>query len=175
MTLTLRRALATDAAALALHMSDEAVFGNVLQLPHPSEELWRQRIQDNNAAGSTHLMLVAERDDELVGCAGLHPVGPALRRRHAMTLGISVSPHAQGQGIGRALMEALIDYADRWGQVLRIELTVYADNERAIRLYERCGFEREGRLRGYALRDGRYEDCLTMARLHPQPPRWSMP
>ena len=67
-------------------------------------------------------------------------------------------------------MDAITRQADDWLGVLRIELTVFADNTRAIRLYERFGFEHEGRLRGYALRDGRYVDALTMARLHPRPP-----
>jgi putative acetyltransferase len=70
-------------------------------------------------------------------------------------------------------MDALLDYADNWGQVLRIELGVYADNARAIRLYERCGFQHEGRMRAYALRDGQYVDSLAMARLHPRPPAWA--
>lgn len=70
-------------------------------------------------------------------------------------------------------MEALCDYADQWAQILRIELTVYADNERAIKLYRGMGFELEGRHRGYALRHGVFTDALCMARLHPQPPRWA--
>ena len=90
-------------------------------------------------------------------------------------LGISVAPEAQGQGVGRALMQALCDYADRWAQVLRIELTVFADNERAVRLYRSMGFVHEGTHRGYALRDGEYIDVLSMARLHPRPPRLAWP
>ena len=169
--LIIRRSVPDDAAALARHMADPEVFGGLLQLPYPSEEMWRQRVAENNAPGSPHLMLAAERGGELLGCAGLHPAGLALRRRHVMMLGISVSPHAQRQGVGSALMAALLDFADQWGQVLRVELTVYADNEQAIRLYERFGFEREGRMRAYALRAGRYVDTLAMARLHPDPPR----
>ena len=61
--------------------------------------------------------------------------------------------------------------ADRWAQVLRMELQVYADNARAIALYESLGFVREGLHRGYALRDGAYVDSLSMARMHPNPPR----
>ena len=62
-------------------------------------------------------------------------------------------------------MTALIDAADKWLDLRRIELTVFADNERAIRLYERFGFEREGIMRAYAFRDGRYADGVMMARL----------
>ena len=55
--------------------------------------------------------------------------------------------------------------------MLRVELSVFTDNARAIALYQRCGFEIEGTLWAYALRDGRYADVLTMARLHPDPAR----
>jgi putative acetyltransferase len=67
-------------------------------------------------------------------------------------------------------MQAICDYADRWAQVLRLELTVFADNDRAIALYRRFGFVEEGRHRGFAMRDGRYVDALAMARWHPSPP-----
>ena len=77
------------------------------------------------------------------------------------------------RSVGSALMTALMDYADRWGQILRIELNVFADNDRAIGLYERFGFVREGLMRKYALRDGQYVDSLMMARLHPNPPQWT--
>ncbi|PND37397.1 GNAT family N-acetyltransferase [Paucibacter aquatile] len=171
--ITIRRSQVSDAAAMAQLMSHPEVFSGLLQLPYPSEELWRARLQDNAVPGKTDLSLVAEVQGQVLGSAGLHPAGASLRRRHAMGLGISVAAEAQGQGIGRALMAALMDYADNWGQVLRTELTVYADNARAIRLYESFGFQREGLMRAYALRNGVYVDTLAMARLHPNPPRWN--
>jgi len=170
MTLTLRRARPADAAALAEQLADPEVFPGLLQLPYANVELWQQRLNTPPTPGSADLMLVAERDGQVVGSAGLHPVSPQLRRRHAMMLGISVSPASQGQGVGNALMTALLDYADNWAQVLRIELTVFHDNQRAIRLYERHGFAPEGRLKAYALRNGVFEDVLAMARLHPRQP-----
>ena len=169
--LLLRRASTRDAAALAQHMSDPAVFGGLLQLPYPSEEAWQKRLAAGAATPSADLLLVAERDGALVGAGGLLAAGPHVRRCHVMGLGISVAPHAQRQGVGSALMAALCDYADRWAGVLRIELTVYIDNAVAQRLYRRFGFEVEGTFRGYALRDGGYVDALSMARLHPHPPR----
>ena len=52
-------------------------------------------------------------------------------------------------------------------QILRIELTVFSDNARAISLYRKFGFVVEGTLVGYAYRNGRYVDAYTMARLRP--------
>lgn len=175
MTITVRRTSAKDAAPLARLMSDPAVFGGLLQMPYPSEEAWQARLADPGPPGRPDLSLVAELNGEVVGSAGLHATTPALRRRHAMGLGVSVAPAAQRQGVGSALMTALCDYADRWLGVLRIELTVYADNAVAQRLYGRFGFVVEGTFRGYALRDGVYVDALSMARFHPNPPTIDAP
>ncbi|HWK85498.1 MAG TPA: GNAT family N-acetyltransferase [Caldimonas sp.] len=168
--ITIRRATPGDAAAYARIMGDPAIFPGLMQMPHASEEAWRARLAESTAPGKIDLSLVAERDGEVVGTAGLHPVGPMLRRRHAAVIGISVAREGQGQGVGTALMQAMCDYADRWMGVLRIELTVYVDNAAAIALYRKFGFETEGRHRGYAMRDGRYVDAFAMARIHPDPP-----
>jgi len=169
-TIQLRRAGPDDAAAYARIMADEDVFAQLMQLPFPNAAAWRKRLEASPEPGQTDLNLVAELDGEVVGGAGLHTVISAVRRRHAMALSISVAKAVQGRGVGTELMRALLDYADRWAGILRIELTVWADNERAIRLYRRFGFEVEGRLRAYGLRDGRYDDVLAMARIHPKPP-----
>jgi putative acetyltransferase len=151
-------------------MGHPGVQPSLLQTPYTSEQVWQERWSKAPDTNSGELSLLAFDGERLVGSAGLHPVGPQVRRRHAMMLGIGVHPDAHGRGVGSALMDALMRQADDWLGVLRIELTVFADNARAIRLYERFGFEHEGRLRGYALRDGRYVDAFTMARLHPRPP-----
>ena len=80
-------------------------------------------------------------------------------------LGLGVHSRHHGRGVGRALLEGLLDLADNWLPVVRLELTVFADNERAIALYRRYGFEVEGTHRAYALRAGRYADVLAMARI----------
>jgi L-phenylalanine/L-methionine N-acetyltransferase len=172
---SLRRATPDDATLLARQMSHPEVFGNLMQLPWPTEGLWRQRLERMaTAPESAELLLLAERDGQLLGSVGLHPA-ERVRRRHVATLGISVGAEHQGQGVGSALMQAACDFADHWGQLLRVELTVFVDNERAIALYRRFGFREEGRHRAYALRDGRYVDVLSMARLHPSPPAADWP
>jgi L-phenylalanine/L-methionine N-acetyltransferase len=172
MTVTIRRATPADAAGFARVMSDPAVYPGLMQLPFNNEHMWRERLTEGTAPSKIDLLLVAERDGAIVGTSGLHPVSlpQQVRRRHVAMLGISVAPEAQGQGVGTALMQAMCDYADRWLGLLRIELTVYVDNARAIALYQRFGFETEGRFRGYAMRDGRLVDAFSMARIHPDPP-----
>jgi L-phenylalanine/L-methionine N-acetyltransferase len=169
-TITVRRVRRDDATAIAATMSDPLVARGLLQMPHGSEEFWRKRIDEmpaGNAAGE--IMLVAERGGVAVGNAGVHGVA-ALRRRHSAGVGIAVARDSQGQGVGTALMAALIDWSDNWAQLLRLELTVFSDNEAAIALYKKFGFVHEGTHRAYALRDGVFADVHAMARLHPRQP-----
>lgn len=168
--LTIRRVAPADAEAITRMMGDPSVYPGLMQVPFPSVLSWAERLKTAPSDGSVDLFLIAERDGQAVGSAGLHPAATRLRRRHVATLGISVVGPAQGQGVGTALMAALLDYADRWAGIVRVELQVYADNARAIALYRKFGFEHEGTHRAYALRDGQYVDSLSMARLHPNPP-----
>lgn len=172
MELILRRPTPDDGPAHAALMSHPEVQPWLLGLPYVSPESWRQRFSATPEVQSAELVLLALVDGHLAGSAGLHPAGPQARRRHAMSLGISVLPQVQGQGVASALMAALLRQADDWLGVLRVELNVFVDNHRAIRLYERFNFAVEGRMRGYALRHGQYVDCLSMARLRPSLPAW---
>jgi putative acetyltransferase len=140
------------------------VIAGTLQLPYPSRELWRQRLAD---PGDGLYHLVAVVGDRVVGMLGLHTFPNKPRRRHVGTFGISVHDDWQGQGVGTALLRAGLDLADNWLNLTRMTLEVYADNEPAIRLYQKFGFEREGTLRQDAFRDGQYIDSIVMARLRP--------
>ncbi len=171
MDLKIRRALPADAEAYAALMAHPAVLPGLLQQPWGDAEFWRKRLAELGPPDQGHLVLVAERAGELVGHGGLHIQRERLRRAHAAGLGIGVLPAHQRQGVGRALMAALLDWADRWAGLLRIELHVWTDNAPAIALYRACGFEIEGTHRAFALRDGVYVDAHSMARLHPNPPQ----
>lgn len=133
-----------------------------LQLPFPTAESWRQRL--TGMAPGRHA-LVAEVAGEVVGQLGMWTDPGTPRRAHVAGIGMGVRDDWQGRGIGGALLTAAIDLAERWLQVTRIEIEVYVDNARAIALYERHGFVREGLHRRHAFRDGEYVDTLSMARL----------
>jgi hypothetical protein len=79
---------------------------------------------------------------------------------------IPVGPKSDriSQGIGTRLMKAAIDWAQD-KRIVRLELEVYAENAAAIHLYEKFGFEVEGRKRRYAYQRDRYYDSLIMSRL----------
>lgn len=72
-------------------------------------------------------------------------------------------PAYRGRGLGKELMRYILDYGFSKRKLHRIYLTVHAANVPAIRLYEACGFTREGRLRESVLRNGKYEDEILMS------------
>ncbi len=170
--IVIRRARVDDAEAFATTMGDPAVLPGLLQLPYNDAAEWRVRLADSLKPGEPRLLLVAEVDGQVVGNGGLHPTSVQLRRRHAMGLGMAVNPSHWRRGVGRALMSAMLDWADNWAGVLRIELQVFTDNDAAIALYRSAGFVLEGTHRGFAMRNGVLADVHSMARLHPSPPSW---
>lgn len=131
-----------------------------LRLPFQSIKSTRKWIK---SASETGRDLVAELDGRVVGTAGLNPHNG--RRRHVGGVGMGVHDDYNGRGIGTALLAALLDYADNWLGLTRIELTVYTDNVPGIALYKRQGFELEGTLRCWAMRAGQPADVHAMARL----------
>jgi len=160
--LTIRRAEADDCVAVAEMFTSLKVFPGTLQVPYPSREYWRKRITDNPESA---YYLVAIIDERVVGMANIDTFPNRPRRKHAGAIGICVHEEWQGKGVGAALMHAILDLADNWLNLTRIELEVFSDNEAAIHLYERFGFEVEGTLRQHAFRDGRFVDSTMMARL----------
>src|SRR5579871_5354210 len=139
-----------------------AVAGT-LQMPLRSRAFRRERFEQRAKDGSPHLAAVI--DGKVIGTAGLTRL--ENRRSHVGTIGMAVHDAYAGRGAGSALTAALLDIADNWMGLTRVELTVYADNARAIGLYERFGFASEGLHRKFALRDGVLVDALAMARLRP--------
>ena len=166
---SIRRAEPGDYQAFASTFAGERAYSGTLQMPFPSQDSWRKRLAEPDP---NSVVLVVEAEGEVIANAGLHPAQPVdiRRRRHAMTLGITVRDDWQGKGAGTKLMSALVDLADNWFGALRLELTVYTDNAAAIALYRKFGFTVEGTHRAYALRAGRLVDTYAMARLHPHPP-----
>ena len=161
---SIRRAVSDDAKGFCELMEDESVFSGLLQMPFPTESAWKDRIGSRSNEGD--LQLVAVSEGKLISTVGV--VGnQRMRRRHSCLLGIAVIGPAQGKGVGTAMMKAITEYADKWTTFTRIELTVFADNTNAISLYKKFGFEEEGLLRHYALRNGRFDDVISMARFNP--------
>lgn len=162
MKVSIRHSEPEDFQALREIFAQPSVTAGTLQMPYPSEEMWKKRLADRPKGLYS---LVACVNGDVVGNLTLFHFAGSPRRQHAGELGMGVHDRWQGKGVGGELMAAAIDLADNWLNLIRLELTVYTDNEAAIRLYENWGFEREGTLIRYAFRDGTFADALMMARI----------
>jgi RimJ/RimL family protein N-acetyltransferase len=128
-------------------------------LEAPPLDRTREFIMNNIQKG--HLQFVALADGEVVGWCDVLPKYRPVHA-HSGALGMGLVPEWRGKGVGRALIEKTLNEARLRGFV-RIELMVYADNARAIALYNSVGFQIEGVMRNHSLIDGRYLDSILMA------------
>ncbi len=160
MSLVIRPVRMEDAPALAALRRRDAVARNIYA--YPSQRTLQVLTVLERARPSDHIF-VAELDGRAVGLAGLHV--SEGRERHVASVGLMVHDDVHGRGIGRALMNQLLDLADRWLGLVRVELTVVGDNERAIKLYRSLGFVVEATQRKASFHDNAYRDVLMMARV----------
>ena len=109
------------------------------------EELERQSLADTERRMTAPNIKLwgAFVGGELSGYVGLDRETRAKSRHKATLVGMYVQPEAAGRGIGRALVQALLDEA-RADRLELIVLTVTEGNAKAAQLYERCGFRSFG-------------------------------
>jgi len=156
---TIRPVRVEDAEAIWRITQQDGVIETILALPSDRLERRRERLA---TLGPDEHWFVAEAEGEAIGLAGLS-VGQG-RLRHSGHIFLFVARERQGQGVGTRLLETLLDMADRWLLLRRVELTVFAENERAWRLYERYGFEKEGLRKLSVIAQGEFKDEWLMAR-----------
>lgn len=140
------------------------VYWGLLQIPYPSADWNRERVQ--NRAPKFFWPLVAEVEGQVAGVSSLSR--GEHNRSHVGCLGMMVHQDYQGMGVGSALMEAVLDLSENWLGLTRLQLEVHTDNDRAIALYKKWGFEREGVLQADSFRDGRYVNTMVMSRISKQ-------
>lgn len=114
------------------------------------------------------LWVIAGADtDTCLGHVGLYRLDSRVRKAEfAILIG---DPEWRGRGLGRKVTSAVVNYGFSQLNLHRIELSVLATNEAAVKLYEGIGFAVEGTQRDAQFRDGRYVDLLLMAILEPFP------
>lgn len=165
MNLNIRPVRIEDARQINEIRIMDGVRENIMAIT--SERVTRAESMINGLTPNDH-MFVAEVEEgglkRVVGVIGLN-VGQSPRARHSASIGIMIHKDYQGKGIGRALLNKVIDLADNWLMLVRLELGVFTDNERALNLYKSLGFEIEGTKRCALIRNGKYADEYLMSRI----------
>ena len=163
--LLVRNASASDARALRDVMQRTHAETDYL-LSYPDEQSVDEEQEARSLAETEHsnneVELVAVVDGKIVGSAGVSAVRSRRKVAHRARFGISILKEYWGMGIGRMLTDASIDCARQAGYT-QLELEVVADNERAVSLYRRAGFEEYGRNpRGYRSAAVGYQELVHM-------------
>ena len=120
------------------------------------------RFLQKKTDSETEVEILAEVDGVVAGLAGIDTVGGRDKIRHRADFGISIDRQYWNLGIGTELLHACIDCARKVGYE-QIELSVVAENETAITMYRKAGFEEYGRNpRGFKSRLTGYQELIYM-------------
>lgn len=164
--LKIRKAKPNDAQTILDYLSvigsesDNLTFG-AEGLGYTLEE--ETKTIETISLSSNSVMFLGFIEGELVSvanCSGKH----RERMKHTATLGISVRKSAWHQGVGKAMIKRLIEFATKNEDLEMIDLEVRSDNSHAIHLYESFGFKHVGTMPKLMKIDGNYYDTLVMVK-----------
>lgn len=165
----IRSAVPDDAAAIIRYMNTALPGFTEFVLTGPDEfdmdeqdeRAWIER----QASKPGSLALLAVAGDAVVAMMNCSARTGRRRIAHVGEIGMSIARPWWGVGLGTRMMAALIDWAEAHPLLGLLELGVYADNERALRLYRGCGFVQAGTIpRRTRFDDGSTRDDITMYR-----------
>lgn len=110
--------------------------------------------------------LVMRDGERILGWAALSPVSKRNVYRGVAELTVAVTESARGQGVGRALLQALIDESERNG-IWTLQASIFPENTASVKLHLRCGFREVGRRERIATLNGVWRDTLLFERRSP--------
>ena len=128
--------------------------------PPDTAEL-RRRCAQVRAHGLPYV--VAERDSCLLGFAYASPFRLRPAYRYTVEDSVYVHPDSVREGIGRRLLQSVIEGCEAAGR-RRLVAVIGGADERSIAFHRRCGFEEAGRLHGAGWKHGRWLDLVIMQR-----------
>ncbi|HLX41030.1 MAG TPA: GNAT family N-acetyltransferase [Ktedonobacteraceae bacterium] len=160
--ITIRPLRLTDAHDVYEIMHMPNVLWGMPVLPSTTVDAWSTIVEHWVTDEHMHVF-VAEIAEKAIGLIRLHV--RTGRESHVGEVTLAVHDKHQRQGIGKMLLITVLDLADNWLNLVRLELTVFTDNEQAIRLCQQFDFAIEGRKHYDAFRGGVYIDSYMMARL----------
>lgn len=135
------------------------------EIDPPSVEEMRTRFDAVHAKQLPYLVAVTQNDEEIAGYAYATPYRPRLAYRFTVEDSIYLAPEYAGQGIGRALLDALIAETSQQGyrQMIAV-IGGGSENAASISLHAKCGFEHAGTLRSVGYKFDRWLDTVLMQR-----------
>jgi len=107
--------------------------------------------------------LVMRVGDHVLGWAALSPVSKRRVYSGVAEVSVYVTESARGKGIGRALLDALIDKSEESG-IWTLQASIFPENVASIELHLQCGFREVGRRESIAMLKGVWRDTILFER-----------
>jgi L-amino acid N-acyltransferase YncA len=140
----------------SIYLEGVASGNTTFETDAPSWEKWND--------GHLQIARLVMRDgDKVLGWAALSPVSKRSAYRGVAELTVSVTETARGQGIGRTLLEALIDESEKNG-IWTLQASIFPENTASVKLHLRCGFREVGRRERIGMLNGVWRDTLLFER-----------
>ena len=159
----IRAASAADAPALAAIYGHHALHGfGTFEEAAPSAEEMVARMTAVTARGLPYL--IAEVDGETAGFAYAGPFRTRAAYRYTVEDSVYIAPGRIGQGVGRALLTAVIAACESLGLRQMVAMIGDAANAGSIGVHRACGFSHAGVLNGVGYKAGRWVDVVVMQR-----------
>lgn len=157
----IRSAAETDAEALAAIYEPAVLhgFGTFETVP-PDAAWWELRRRDIQGLGLP--FVVAERDGRVLGYAYAGPFRPRPGYRFTAEDSVYVAPDAQGQGVGRAVLGAVVEACEAFGLRQLVAVIGDSENHGSINLHRSLGFEHSGVGKSFGFKHGRWVDIVWM-------------
>ncbi|WP_425414716.1 N-acetyltransferase family protein [Peribacillus kribbensis] len=129
----------------------------------PSQQReWIQSILENE----NETIIVAEKDGEVIGWIVFESTQNRKRLSHTGSFGMLIRNNYRGMGIGKMLLQVLLEWAENNPLIEKVSLAVFSTNHRAISLYKKMGFIEEGRkINEFKFDDNEYVDDILMYKL----------
>lgn len=162
MSMLIRHALPDDLGRITEIYADAVLNGTATyELEPPSQAEMAGRYEALMQGGYPYF--VAERDGKIAGFAYAGPFRARPAYRFIVEDSIYIAPDAKGEGLGKALMQALIEESTRLGyrQIVAVIGDGHAESA-SVKLHERLGFHHTGRMEGSGYKHGRWLDTVFM-------------
>lgn len=166
MTITIRPVEVKDARGINMLRRENGIIQTTLGLPSERVMIQENFLLDTPDHIHTFVAISTENnEEEVVGWASMN-MEKNQRKRHSASLALLIHPKYQEHELSYQLLEMLIDLADNWLLLKRLEMTLLSGNMKVQQLYEQFGFVQEGIKKNSIISNGKYCDEVCMARLN---------
>jgi len=158
MPITIQPMQAADWTAVSqIYAEGIATGGATFETDVPSWEKWDSGHLPNGR------FVARSEADEVIGWAALSPVSSRRVYAGVAEVSVYVAPSAWGQGVGKQLLQTLVDSSEADG-IWTLQAGIFPENEASVKLHERCGFRVVGRRERLGQQFGRWRDVLFLER-----------